>query len=196
MLFFRPCGQCGKPFDYCGSCHPGRLYCSDVCSNAARVKSKRQAHAKYNARDTEEGREAHRLEEIERRARERMGDHRCAGEKTGVQLQASTVQDVVVEAANHGALVSSDCRPVLETGEPLGLDRNPQARAVEWALVAWPELLVTARRRQGTKATCPFCGRQGRIVRVVSLDYWRQRLRHGFDEEGCRRGNGSRDLGP
>ncbi len=181
-LFFRPCGRCPEPFDYCGSCQPGRCYCGDACSKAARVESTRRSRAKYNARDTAEGLEAHRVEEAERRARrarERMGDHRCAKETGGLQLPASTAHDVTAEA-NDAALIPPDSLSVLDTVEPIRLDREPPARAVEWVLVAWPELSIAARRRQDTRATCPFCGRRGRIVRVVSLDHWRRRLRHGF----------------
>ena len=52
--------------------------------------------------------------------------------------------------------------------------------ATKWVLVAGPELLVEAGSRLGTEATCPFCGRRGRIVRVVSLEQWRRRTRRGF----------------
>jgi hypothetical protein len=47
---------------------------------------------------------------------------------------------------------------------------------------------VAAHKRLGKQASCPFCGRRGRIVRVVSIDEWRRRTRHSFDEanEGLR----------
>ncbi len=182
-LFFRPCGGCCDPFDYCGSCQPGRRYCGDVCSAAALIASQRRARRKHNARDTEEGREVHRAEEAERRARrarERVGDNSCAAKTGGVQEPASTTQDVTAEA-NDDVLIPLDSLSVLDTAERIGLEREPPVRAVEWVLVAWPELSVAAHRRQDTRSTCPFCGRQGRIVRVVSLDHWRQRLRHGFE---------------
>lgn len=54
---------------------------------------------------------------------------------------------------------------------------------LEWVLVAWPELLAAAQGRQGSEATCPFCGRQGRVAQVVSVDEWRRNLRHGFGWE-------------
>jgi hypothetical protein len=40
-----------------------------------------------------------------------------------------------------------------------------------------PVLLRTARRQEGAIATSPFCGRRGRIRRVVSTEQWRRRIR-------------------
>ncbi len=66
-----------------------------------------------------------------------------------------------------------------ERPEPPVFARPAEEQApVEWLLVAWPELLDAARQRQGTCAVCPFCGRRGRIERVVSVEEWRQVLRH------------------
>jgi hypothetical protein len=125
----------------------------------------RRARTKYNARDTAEGLEAHRLEEAERRrrrAREGVGDHRCAAKPNGLLLASFTAQAVVTETSDAILVAPAS------------------ASAVEWLLVAWPELFAAARERQGTEATCSFCGRRGVIIRVVSLDYWRRRLRRGF----------------
>jgi len=182
-LFFRPCGWCRKPFDYCGSCQPGRCYCGDACSEAARLESTQRARTKYNARDTAEGLEAHRLEEAERRerrARERVGDHRCIEEKGELKLDASAAHHAAVEASDD-ALVPPASPSDLDLGELVGLDKQRQpAHCIEWVLVAWPEFLAAAQERQGTEATCSFCGRRGRIIRVVSLEHWRRRLRRGF----------------
>lgn len=182
-MFFRPCGWCGAPFDYCGSCQPGRRYCGEACSEAARIESTQRAHTKYNARDTAEGLEAHRREEAERRGRlalKRVGDQRCAVKPNGLQLASLTVHAVVTETSD-AILVPPSSPSDLDLGELVGLDPQRQpAQCVEWVLVAWPELYAAARERQGTEATCSFCGRRGHIVRVVSLHYWRRRLRHGF----------------
>jgi hypothetical protein len=58
--------------------------------------------------------------------------------------------------------------------------RSPRASVVEWILVVPLDLLPEAEKRLGTVASCPFCGRRGRIVRVVSLDQWRRRGRRGL----------------
>ena len=165
VLFTRPCGRCSEIFEYCGSCQPGRLYCCDECSEGAREESVRQAHANYNDRESPEGMEAHRLEEKDRRdrrARERVGDHRCPEEIGELQVPAL--------AATQAAAEVRDVTP----------KRAARAAVVEWILVAWPEALEEAQRRLGTEATCPFCGRRGRIVRVVSIEQWRRRTRRGF----------------
>ena len=59
-------------------------------------------------------------------------------------------------------------------------DQQPRSCSVQWVLVASPGLLRAARGRLGSQASCPFCGRAGRIVRVVSLLQWCRRVRYGF----------------
>ena len=165
VLFTRSCGRCPAVFDYCGSCQPGRLYCDDECSEAARAESVQEAHAKFNDRESPEGREIHRLEEKERRDRQagaRVGDQRCSEETGELEVPASV--------ANQSAAEARDAKP----------ERAARAAVVEWILVATPELLEQAQERLGTEATCPFCGRRGRIVRVVSLDQWRRRTCRDF----------------
>ena len=287
VLFTRPCGRCGRVFDYCGSCQPGRLYCGEACSIPARKESLRKAHVKYNDRDSKDGRRAHRLEEAdrrERRARERVGDHRIQDQTGSLQVPASAAYQAAVEASdavlapaapttlgtsgpgtepwvgapspgrlycgeacseessrrtrsedsreahrlveadrceqrararervgNHriqdqmgrlqvpasaayqpaaeasdAALVAPADPPTLCAPKPYAPGTGPRAGApapasTEWVLVAWPGLLRAARRRLGTKASCPFCGRHGRIARVVSLDHWRRRVRYGLE---------------
>ncbi len=164
-LVTRRCGWCDTEFDCCGSCQPGRLYCSDECSESAREESARAARAKYNARDTPEGLAWHAFEERERKARraeERVGDHRCPEETGEVRVQASAAKQAVEEACNASP------------------ERPERASVVEWILVVPLDLLPEAEQRLGTVASCPFCGRRGRIVRVVSLDQWRRRGRRGL----------------
>lgn len=93
---------------------------------------------------------------------ERVGDHRCPGEADELRVQAS--------AAKQAAKEACDVRP----------KRAVRASIVEWILVVPLDLLPQAERRLGTEASCPFCGRRGRIVRVVSLEQWRRRVRRGF----------------
>ena len=203
-LFCRPCERCGKPFDYCGSCQPGRKYCSKECSEAARAESKGRARAQYNDRGSEEGRKVHRLEEATRRAlraQERVGDHRCHEESGGVEEPALAACPAATEASDatfSSPMVVREIEPASELQEPAlaaypaaakageigpapsGSKMAPKVATVEWVVVAWPGLLVAARKRLGTEATCPFCGRRGLIVRVVSIDEWRRRTRCSF----------------
>jgi len=172
-LFTRPCGRCGNLIDYCGRCQPGRRYCDRGCSKERRDESARQARAKYNDRGSAEGRAAHRVEEADRRARrarERVGDHRCHEETGGLHVPAPAACHAAMEASDAASHLAVD-QPVLEV---------PSAAPVEWILVAWPEVLAAAQRRLGSEAACPFCGRRGRIVRVVPLDQWRRRVRRGL----------------
>ena len=187
MLFTRPCERCGEPFDYCGICQPGRLYDGEACSRAAREESARAARAKYNDRESEEGREAHRLEEAARRerlAKERVGDHRLQVLADGLQVPALAAHQAAAEVRDDTLMAPADPQ-TLGTPEPFAGSAEPQVGVAspvptEWTLVAWPKLLSAAGRRLGTEASCPFCGRRGRIVRVVSLDDWRRRVRYGF----------------
>ena len=183
-------------FDYCGSCQPGRLYCGEACSGAAREESTRTARAKYNDRDSEEGREAHRIEEADRRARERVGDHRLQDQTGRLEVRAAAAYQASAKASDAApispaaqptptVLEITHSRTALGSLEPRGLGAEPPAGApnpapAEWILVAWPGSLRAARRRLGTEASCPFCGRRGRIARVVSLAQWRRRVRRGF----------------
>ena len=178
-LFVRLCARCDKSFDYCGSCQPGRRYCGEVCSAGARIASVRGAHAKYNDRDSDEGQEVHRLEEADRRARrsaETVGDHRCHEKSGELRVRPSTAPHAVAETLD--AALINPVPPVSEASELRGGAPAPERR--EWLLVAWPEVLEAARRRQGTEASCPFCGRQGRIVEVISVTEWRRRSMRGF----------------
>jgi hypothetical protein len=187
VLFTRPCERCGEPFDYCGSCQPGRLYHGEACSRAAREESAQAARAKYNDRESEEGREAHRLEEADRRdrhARECVGDHRLQALAGTLQVPSSAAYQAAAEVRD-GALTIPAAPPTLGVPGRCAGSAEPQVDTArptltEWTLVAWPELLPAARRRLGTEAPCPFCGRRGRIVRVVSRDEWRRRVRYGF----------------
>jgi hypothetical protein len=234
---------CGKSFEHCG-CEPGRCYCSEECSAAARAVGAKEARATYNARDTEEGRAAHAAEEAERRerhAREKqspgeqgvpapddqglgsvptpleagvrsaviartpgvlepagsapapavltvvgrqgspgaaeqdratvgVGDQRCIPQLDGLQRCALTALCAVAEEKDASSL------PVV---------RSSSARAehelVEWILVVEPEEVPAARGRVGAVASCPFCGRRGRIRQVASTDEWRRWLRRGLD---------------
>lgn len=185
-LFWRPCGRCGHWFEYCGSCQPGRTYCGEECSEAAREKSTRRARAKYNDRDSDEGREAHRAEEAERRARrarDRVGDHRLQEQAEGLGLTGSAAFQPASESSDV-ALVSPGSQDpgVLDLSGPCAEPptEGPTSMPVEWVLVVWPGRVRAARRRVGTEATCPFCGRRGRVSCVVSLDRWRRCVRRGF----------------
>jgi len=171
-LFTRPCKRCLRPVEYCGSCQPGRLYCGEGCSVAARAESVRRAQDKYRARDSREGREAHRLEEADRRARRalaRVGDQRCEDEEAGLQPPHSTAEPATTETRNALPAFES-----LRTADPPPGDTEP----ADWVLVVYPGIPEDARPRLGAEASCPFCGRRGRIVLVVSIHEWRRRLRH------------------
>lgn len=190
-FFVRQCELCGATFDVCGSCEPGRRYCRGGCSDIARVESVRLAHDKFHDRGSPEGLEIHRLEEQERRDRQvaeqerdqepapapmgpeavrtRVGDHRCHEEDGPVLEPAS----VVAKAAAEVVDVPADPLP-----HPI---RTTCDALLEWVLVAEPKLLEQARRRLGGEASCPSCGRRGRIVRVVALEEWRHRTRRGLE---------------
>lgn len=142
----------------------------------------RGAHTRYNDRDSDEGQQVHRAEEADRRARrsaETVGDHRCHEKSGELRVRPSTAPHAVAETID-AALINLVVPPVIEASE-LG-DVAPASERLEWLLVAWPELLEAARRRQGTEASCLFCGRQGRIVEVISVEEWRHRSRRGFGE--------------
>ena len=181
-LFARPCARCDKAFDYCGSCEPGRRYCGDVCAAFARSASVREAHSKYNDRESEEGLENHRVEEADRRARraaDSVGDHRCQEKSVELQVPRMTEARSVTETID-ATLANSVALPVAEA--PALGNGEAGSNRIKWVLVAWPELFAAARRRQGTEAGCPFCGRRGEITEVISIDQWRQRPRRGWGQ--------------
>ena len=158
-------------FDHCGSCQPGQRYCGERCRAGARKASVRKAQIKY--RGSAEGREAHNEEERERKARrapERVGDQRCP-EKGGDLREGVTAVDPVVTE-------SPDARetPVVPVAPVVAAKKS---EPVSWVLVAWPEVLEAARKRVGTEANCPYCGRCGRIERVVSPAEWRRMVGRG-----------------
>lgn len=151
-----------------------------------------RAHAKYNDRTSEEGLEVHRLEEAGRRARRAadfVGDHRCPEELGQLRVPPSTGAHAASETINATAAARPVTSPVEALEAPPGLIapddevREAPGAPLEWVLVAWPELLVAASRRQGTEAHCPFCGRQGRIAEVTSVERWRRRSRRWFGQE-------------
>lgn len=176
-MFFRPCGLCGRVFEFCGSCQPGRVYCDADCSGNAREKSKSRARTKYAARDSPEGLAAHALEEAERRARQAglvrgsVGDQCLPQETAELQVPALVTPPVATEVPD--ARLEPAVLPL-----PVAV---VETEPVKWILVAWPEVLSDARLRLGTEATCPFCGRRGRIVRVISVNEWRRWVRRGLD---------------
>jgi hypothetical protein len=128
-----------------------------------------------------EGREAHRLEEAarrDRRAHERVGDHRIQEEWGRLQVRASAAFQAVVEASNASIPVK-----VVPASDPAPAGSRELCDAIDTELgetlvVAWPELLQSTSMRLGTETRCPNCGRRGRITRVVSLDEWRKSLRY------------------
>lgn len=91
-----------------------------------------------------------------------MGDRRRVEETGRLQLPALTAprESAVEEKA--------DAQPE-EKQQPL-----------EWLLVVWPGLLVVAAALLGGKAACSRCGREGTVVRVVSLEGFRRSHRGGF----------------
>ena len=153
VICLRACNRCGEGFTCCRRCQPGRLYC-ERCAPAARRERERGAHRTYY-RGSEEGRRQHHDEEHERRKRrrqERQGgrDRRSAGESKSVE------EPLAVEVAAE---------------EPTGAPVAKQQK-VEWTLVAWPGLLAAGKRLLGAEVACPFCGRSGRVRRVLALGDW------------------------
>ncbi len=156
VLFYRPCKRCQQGFFYCRGLEPGRRYCSEACATEATEEREQRARKKY--RDSPEGREQHRDEEIERRERrrlERVGDRR-------------------LEAA-HGELQIVSAAAPFERAVEEKRDEEPGTdNQVEWLLVVWPSLLAEAERWLGTEVACPGCARKGIVRRVVGLDDWRE----------------------
>jgi hypothetical protein len=160
VLCLKPCKRCGEPFEHCRSCEPGRLYCLE-CAPIASRERERRAHRTY--RHSPEGKQQHHDEEHERRKRRRK--ERKAGGPGGRDRRC-------VVPSGRLQVVSAAARSAAE--EPRS-DRMRESPPVEWILVAWPGLLALARRLLGTEMVCPFCGRVGRVVRLVALDEWRRR---------------------
>lgn len=159
VLFYRPCKRCQRGFLYCRGREPGRLYCGESCSAAATYEREQRARKKY--RDSPEGREQHRDEEIERRERrrlERVGDRRLESAQGELQIVAT----------------AAPCERAVEEKRDDGPDEDKQDEQREWLLVAWPSLLAEAESWLGTVVACPGCARKGIVGRVVVLDDWRE----------------------
>jgi len=155
VLCLRPCKRCLQPFECCRSCQPGRVYC-EPCSVVAQREREREAHKTY--RNSAEGRRQHHDEEHRRRKRrreEQKGGRDRRTDEGGTELQVTP---------KAGAEAFEEAR-----GGPL-----PELGAVEWVVLAWPGLQAAARRLEGAEATCPFCGRSGRVARVVTLEQWQR----------------------
>lgn len=160
-MCLRPCKRCGEPFLYCHSREPGRRYCAE-CAAPARKERERKARQAYRA--SPEGIEQHRDEEEKRRERrrvERVGDRRRPEQLGQLQVRTTAAAFVSAEEPSHA---------------PSGVDGS---RVLEWSLVVWPGLLEAARLLLGTEVACPFCGREGRVVRVFELLDWDRRRRAG-----------------
>lgn len=104
----------------------------------------------------------------------RVGDQRCAGPLEDRQRASPTASYAVAEVRDAPPVAPL---PPVQTLSPAREERGP----VEWTLVVPRELLGAARRREGTLATCSFCGRRGRIRRVVSTEQWQRWIRRGLD---------------
>lgn len=63
------CRNCDKLFHLCRSCWRGHAYCSAECRDTARKRSRRRAQRVY--RQTQKGKENHRLGEKRRRAKKK-----------------------------------------------------------------------------------------------------------------------------
>lgn len=156
VLFYRPCKRCQRGFLYCRGREPGRRYCGEECAAAAteeRVKKARQTY-----RDSPEGQEQHRDEEIGRRERrrlERVGDRRLEPAHGELQIVAT----------------AAPCERAAEEKRDEGAGEDKQ---VEWLLVVWPGLLAEAEGWLGTVVACPGCCRKGIVSRVLGLDEWRE----------------------
>lgn len=152
VLFYRPCKRCERAFLYCRSREPGRRYCGE-CATPAKKERERKARLTY--RNSVEGLEQHSDEEDARRKRrqlERVGDRRL--ESAHDELQ-------IVSAAAPYALAVEEIR-----------DEPSEDVELEWLIVAWPGLLAETEKWLGTRVACPWCGREGTVVRVVGLDVW------------------------
>jgi hypothetical protein len=152
VLFYRPCQRCQRPFLQCRAREPGRLYCGEECSAAAKAERERRARRKY--RDSPDGREQHRDEEVRRRERQqlaRVGDRRTEPGHGQLHRVATTAP--------------SERRVEERRDEP----RQEQDEQLAWLVVAWPGLLSEAVQLLGELVDCPCCGRRGAVIRVVEL---------------------------
>ena len=154
----------------------------------------REAHRLEEANRREARRSLENLESV--------GDHRCRENPGGLEEAAMATKCIASEAVDaraepafpasfegvqEGKLAEPAMAAKCVAAEAPGVCAEPaiavspegaqEAKPVEWVLVAWPELLAAARRRLGAEASCPFCGRRGRIARVVCIEEWRRRQR-------------------
>ncbi len=107
-----------------------------------------------------------------------VGDRRCVGQKGDQQRSSVTAPNAVVEDSDATSNKQTDFAPL----PPVFLSpAREEPEPIEWILVVPPDLLGAAQQRAGTDATCPFCGRRGRIRRVVSSEQWRRWIRYGLD---------------
>jgi hypothetical protein len=70
-LYLLQCRRCRTSFLLCRRCYRGQRFCSDPCRTAADRENRRRARRKY--RESREGKEQHRDEEVRRRARKGGG---------------------------------------------------------------------------------------------------------------------------
>jgi hypothetical protein len=103
-----------------------------------------------------------------------VGDQRCFGRLEDRQRLSPTAPYAVEEPRDAPPVAPL---PTVQTPSPAREEHG----AVEWLLVVPPEMLAAALRREGTLATCSFCGRSGRIGRVVSTEQWQHWIRRGLD---------------
>lgn len=108
----------------------------------------------------------------------RVGDRRCVGQQDDRQRSSVTAPNAVVEDSDVTSSKQTDFAPL----PPVSLSpAREEPEPIEWILVVPPDLLGAAQQRAGTEAICPFCGRRGRIRRVVSSEQWRRWIRYGLD---------------
>lgn len=102
------------------------------------------------------------------RQTDRVGDQRCAGGADEAEERSLTGSPAGMEVSDGLWVLGQASMSDKERGEP-----------VEWLLVAEPELLPQAKRLVGTTASCPFCGKRGRIGGLASTEQWRRWIRYG-----------------
>lgn len=138
-------------FDRCSRCQAGRRYCGQLCASAARQESLRRARAKYQDRGSKEGREAHRLEERERRKRraaDRVGDQRGPEASGAVCVGELAVPAAITEARRE----QPDPRTsTTVAGPPRSAPQQVSSVPVVWPAagkLAAPAAITKARREQ------------------------------------------------
>ena len=114
----------------------------------------RKAQRRY--RDSPEGREQHRDEEIKRRERHRLA--RVGDRRPGIE--SGELQIATTAAPSERAVE-----------EERDVERGRDKR-VEWLLVVWPGLLAEAQNWLGAELACRCCGRRGIVRQVLELDDW------------------------